>query len=346
MIDLATLYNPQYAAVTGTRRRVPVNEFILAQLPAMRKAYEDKARYDLEKEAVEQQAMIHDEEMRLAREAHREGQKQAGVATGINLASAGIQTGYMGKQLGWWGGKAAPVAGGTNLATLGSTATPATTVAPAAAAAPEAGALLAYEPAPAAASTAAPAAGAGSVAGTVAGVGAIELAGRGIHGWAEEQGGRAGGTLELTARRAGQGAVIGGGYGAAIGAGVGLVEGILTGGEGACMIVSACMGRESYDVDIARAYRNRFVDRVTLRGYYMIAEWIVPWMECSPGLKRLVRCGLVKPLIDYALWKLSHDPDISEPHFYTRSVSRWFMRLCRRMGATRSVYIRLNGERV
>lgn len=343
MIDLSTLYNPQYEATTGRKRKVPVSEFILAQLPAMRKAYEDKAAYELEKEALEQEAAQFSEEMELAEESQREAEKQAAISTGINLATLGTTGGYLGHKLGWFGGKqpaeAAPA-----------TAAPVTTAAPAGA---EAAGALAYDPF----NYEAAAAGGGSsgmslssLALKSAGTAGVELAGRSIHDWAEEQGGAMGGTLELTARRAAQGAIIGGGpVGAGIGAAVGIVEGALTGGEGACMIVSACMGRGSFDVQVARLYRDRFVDRVTLRGYYMIAEWIVPWMTRYPALLRIVRRGLVDPLITYAIWRLSKDwmPfGAYLPGWYVRTVSRWFLRVCKRFGASRMCYIRSNGERV
>jgi len=362
MVNLAQLYNPQYESVTGRKRKIPATEFILAQLPAMRKRYEDKARYELEEESLEQERGIHDEQMALARKQARESKKQASAATGINLASLGLQTGYLGHKMGWWGEKG--TTSGANLATVsgksgGAAAAPAAesvTTAPVGsnawntpAAAGGAGAESAS-----AASTAPSGAGGTSLASPAlktAGVAGMEYGGRKyVNPWAREQAGKTGGVLELTARRAGQGAILGGGWGAVVGGTVGLVEGVLTEGEGACMIVTACTGRESYEVNVAREYRDRFVGAATLRGYYMIAETIVPLMNRWKLLRRLVKRTLVDPLIDHASWALSADDHgvVSErpPNRYTEKVTHVFLKVCHFLGSSRSRFVRSNGETV
>jgi hypothetical protein len=108
---------------------------------------------------------------------------------------------------------------------------------------------------------------------------------------------------------AGAGAAIGSivpGVGTAIGAGIGgLLGGIggALGGDG-CIIVTTATHPDSEEVNITRQYRDRFLDKETLRGYYVIAEKVVPLMKKYPLFKKLVKRVLVDNLIEYGRYAL------------------------------------------
>ncbi|MCK9276381.1 MAG: hypothetical protein M0P57_14985 [Syntrophales bacterium] len=93
------------------------------------------------------------------------------------------------------------------------------------------------------------------------------------------------------------GTAVGGPVGAAIGAGIGLVVGLFTNKD--CIIVTACTSPDSYEVDIARKYRDTYLDETTLTGYYLIAPSIAKVIEEVKPFKWLVKKILVDRLIDY-----------------------------------------------
>ena len=334
-MQLSDLYNPQYSAVTGKKRKIPVSEFILAQIPAMRERYQSKARYDLEKEALEEGKKISLAELSFKKEQLSEAGKQAKISTGINLAQLGLGGAYVGKKLGWWG-----KGGGATTTTMAPAAAPGTTGAAAPAVAP-----LTTGAEGGAAST-----GLKTTALKGAGVVALEYGGR-KYGQPEAKrlshkypGGEAEwGTAELMARRAGQGAILGGGWGAAAGAGVGLVEGILTGGEG-CIIITAATCTNSYEVYVARMFRDIFLGQADLRGYYMIAEKLVPFMQRYIGIKKIVNRYLVGALLNYGECALG----LSDFRPSKRSIliTNAFLTLCHVIGRLRKTHIRINGERI
>jgi len=74
-----------------------------------------------------------------------------------------------------------------------------------------------------------------------------------------------------------------------------------------CIIVTACTSPDSEEVNITRAYRDKFLDPVTLRGYYMIADKIVPLMKKWPWFKKLIKKVLVDNLIEYGRWALEKE---------------------------------------
>ncbi len=129
------------------------------------------------------------------------------------------------------------------------------------------------------------------------------------------------------------------GPGAIVGGIIGGVVGIAS-GKG-CIIVTACTSADSEEVGIAREYRDRFLDAETLRGYYMIAERVVPAVERSKAMKRIVKRVLVDNLIAYGRHVLRNGPS---PGVVSEVVTRAFLGLCRACGKRRTAFVRCNGE--
>ena len=94
---------------------------------------------------------------------------------------------------------------------------------------------------------------------------------------------------------------------------IGKIGGSIVSGIGklfsGCVIVSACNGPDSYEVDVTRAFRDTFLGLYSLMGYYAMAHFIVPLMERSRTFKRIVKICLVDHLIDYGEWALGLKPD-------------------------------------
>ena len=102
-------------------------------------------------------------------------------------------------------------------------------------------------------------------------------------------------------RRASQMALLGAGVGfavggtpagAAIGAGIGSML-------ADCIIITACTSPDSYEVNIAREYRDNILDKTTLGGYYALCNVTVPLIHKSRLFKRFVKRFLVDRMIDY-----------------------------------------------
>ena len=117
---------------------------------------------------------------------------------------------------------------------------------------------------------------------------------------------------------------------------------IKNGIDSACMIVTACTSRQSPEVEIAREYRDKFLTRRQLRGYYMLAEKIVPRMHRSPRLTRLIKRWLVDPLIVYGRHALVKTAP--PPWRYERIIATAFLALIGCIGRTRKQFTRANGE--
>jgi hypothetical protein len=112
--------------------------------------------------------------------------------------------------------------------------------------------------------------------------------------------------------------------------------------SGGCVIVTACTDRHAPEVEIAREYRDKYLSPDQLRGYYMIAEKVVPRIERSNRLKKFVKRILVDNLIEYgrfALGKTTKKPGIA-----SRIITRSFLALCEATGRTRKTFTRSNGE--
>lgn len=72
----------------------------------------------------------------------------------------------------------------------------------------------------------------------------------------------------------------------------------------ACIIVTTATDPHSEEVNITRQYRDEFLDPVTLRGYYMIAEKVVPLMKKWPWFKQFIKKHLVDNLVEYGRYAL------------------------------------------
>jgi len=149
------------------------------------------------------------------------------------------------------------------------------------------------------------------------------------------------------------GAAAGAGFGTFVAPGVGTAAGAVIGGVmgyfgaksseggGGCIIVSAATDPASEEVQIARAYRDRFLSRQTLRGYYIIAEKIVPLMIKHEWFKKIVKKCLVDKLVEYGREKLGLG---GKAPLVSRIITKLFLSLCNVTGKTVPVFVRSNGE--
>jgi hypothetical protein len=108
-----------------------------------------------------------------------------------------------------------------------------------------------------------------------------------------------------------------------------------------CIIVTACTSRTSYEVEITRQYRDKFLTGTQLRGYYVLAEQLVPSIENSDKLKKFVKKHLVDKLVDYGEMKLGLKEKCK---LSSRIVSNLFLGLIKTIGFLIPQYTRLNGE--
>lgn len=116
-------------------------------------------------------------------------------------------------------------------------------------------------------------------------------------------------------------------------------------GKKNCIIVTACCGADSEEVNITREYRDKFMTGEHKKGYYYIADSIVPIMESSPEFKAVVKEKLVDSLIRYGKWKLGYTRE--HPSELDCAVTKNFLNYCRDIGSTiHGPYVRPNGEEV
>jgi hypothetical protein len=122
---------------------------------------------------------------------------------------------------------------------------------------------------------------------------------------------------------------------------------IMTGGlsglvDSICIIVTACTNPYSYEVEVAREYRDKFLTQDQLRGYYMLAEKIVPAIKENAKIKRFVKRHLVDNLIEYGEYALGKTT--FKPSLKSKIISKSFLSLIKLIGKTRKSYTRKNGE--
>jgi len=156
---------------------------------------------------------------------------------------------------------------------------------------------------------------------------------------------------EKTSRQVGgtaAGAVAGAAAGAAATSwsGPGAIVGAVVGGIGglvaeSCIIVTACTDRNSYEVEITRQYRDKFLTGTQLRGYYWAAEKLVPTIENNTTIRNLVKKQLVDKLVDYGEMKLGLKDSCK---LSSKIVSNLFLGLIKTVGIIIPEYTRLNGE--
>jgi hypothetical protein len=137
-------------------------------------------------------------------------------------------------------------------------------------------------------------------------------------------GGVAGGFIGAKAGAA-AGVAFGGPVGGAIGAVVGFVA------SKVCIIISACSGPESYEVEISRRYRDRYMTNFELIGYYTIAPTVAGLIHRHRPIKRFVKTQLVDRMVDYGEWVLHLKPAMDHP-VLSKFVTKSFLSLCRTVG--------------
>lgn len=186
------------------------------------------------------------------------------------------------------------------------------------------------------------AAGAGSMASGIMGatgvrddVGKAMLLGQG----GENEQDIAGGVTGGAAAGAAAGTWVFPGVGTAVG---GLLGGIAGGVSAAfeddCIIVTCCHGSQSEQVKIAREYRDRFMSDRQIRGYYVLADKLVPLMTREPKLKNAVRRYLVNRLIPYGRWAMGRTT--TQPSMASYIVTKAFLGLCGAIGIYVQQYVR------
>lgn len=139
----------------------------------------------------------------------------------------------------------------------------------------------------------------------------------------------------LTGIGAGVGALVGStvpGVGTWLGATIGGGLGSMLGGG--CIIISACTDPDSYEVNIAREYRDGYMSLEELIGYYTLARLIVPIMP-----KKLIKRFLVDRLVDYGEVILGKKASLKFTSSYW--ITTGFLKLCEGIGG---LYIRRRME--
>jgi len=114
------------------------------------------------------------------------------------------------------------------------------------------------------------------------------------------------------------------------------------GGGGGCIIVTACTDRNSPEVNVTRQYRDMFLTPGQLRGYYWLAEKLVPRMQKSDSLCKYMKKHLVDHLIRYGEYKL--DLTEKKPSIMDRVTSNIFLAVIKTIGFAIPKYVRINGE--
>ncbi len=378
-MDLRDIGGSQYTAVTGRKWKTPYTAILTGQSTALQDAARQKTLDDLREKELADTARRFDATQALEREKMAAAKGEAiksNIITGTGLAMGGA---YLADRAGLISLK--DIAGAKTTGNAGATLLPGAkpfegaTLTEGAGTVPTYGEVMAgAEPLEGATLTeggmltgsteAGAAAGAGETGAVVPGAAAYALpalAGYVLGGKIGKSGtGKDIGEKILLGRggerehAAVTGAVVGGlaGWGAeaamvALGLpGVGLPVAIGLGGlsgavSGGCIIVTACTGRESPEVQIAREYRDKYLDHDALKGYYMIADRMVPQMEQDEKYREFVKKTLVDPLLEYGRFCLGLTRQCSGD---AAMVANDFIEKCRSLGRTVESYTRTNGE--
>jgi hypothetical protein len=128
----------------------------------------------------------------------------------------------------------------------------------------------------------------------------------------------------------------------------GVLEGIgsLLGkkGGGSCIIITACTNSDSYEVNVAREYRDKFLSIAQRRGYYYLADKAVPYLKSSEKYRNFVKKWLVDSLIDYGEYRLDQKKERSSVTSYL--ISKIFLITINLLGIIFRNYVRANGEEI
>lgn len=121
--------------------------------------------------------------------------------------------------------------------------------------------------------------------------------------------------------------------------------------SGCCIIVTVCSnptmkyvegkGRDSYAVNVTRIYRDTYMPPMQLRGYYMIAEALVPRMLESDRMMQWAKENIVDNVVPYCEWRIGLH---RRPSIKTIIKAKVFLWLCSFVGSTRPSFTRCNGE--
>jgi hypothetical protein len=120
------------------------------------------------------------------------------------------------------------------------------------------------------------------------------------------------------------------GPGAIVGAVVGAIAGLFGAKVKGCIIISACCGPDSYEVQVARKFRDNHMDEEQLTGYYALCIFLVPFIQKHGWVRKIVKKALVDRLVDYGEAFMGMK---GKRRFVTsRAVTRAFLGLCRHVG--------------
>ena len=323
----------QHAATTGHRPNLDnlLRSYIHANIPALRKRIEATET----KEYQEKRLGLMERSARMEEEMASEAAKQGKIATGLSVAqTAGL--GYMAHKAGWLGGGKAAV-GLTPMATGGTGAVSGLTAAGAIqagytpaqmAAAGYTGTGGAFAGAPTGLAVNAPEAAAATTTGTGAGAyvapAAMVYAGLKANQMVFDD------VKEYPKEIVQASKFV-----------TDVIEAPFEAVFSGCIIITAATNPHSYEVNVTRKYRDRYLSQQTLRGYYMIAEQIVPLMHKSKRFKKFIKKHLVDHIVRHCEWGIGirkKRPIISS--FITET----FLNFCDGLGSTKECFIRLNGE--
>jgi hypothetical protein len=136
------------------------------------------------------------------------------------------------------------------------------------------------------------------------------------------------------------GGIYGQGYGAVAGAGVGSQAGaamyeidplqsVANKIFGSCIIISSCTSPHSYEVEVAREYRDKYMDEPTLFGYYFLCALIVPAIRRFSVMKAIFKKVLVDSLVDWGEMMLGKK---EKCRLIARIISESFLGFCSGLG--------------
>jgi hypothetical protein len=111
--------------------------------------------------------------------------------------------------------------------------------------------------------------------------------------------------------------------------------------SGSCaIIITAVHGADSYEVNIAREFRDKCMPVEDVRGYYKYAEKVVPLLKLSSKWRKFFREFLVDKWIRYAEWILGYKDKPSQNIINT---AKKFLIFCK-VNGQEEPYKRDNGE--
>lgn len=120
------------------------------------------------------------------------------------------------------------------------------------------------------------------------------------------------------------------GPGAIVGGVVGAIAGLFGAKVKGCIVISACCGTDSYEVQVARKFRDNHMTEEQLTGYYTLCIFLVPFIQRHGWFRKLVKRALVDRLVDYGeafMGMKGHRRYVT-----SKIVTGAFLGLCRHVG--------------